>query len=667
MELRSFINAKTVLTVIFLNCFFNSLLLKAQHKEVDSLKHVLSKMPDDTNKVKTMGLLFIAAIDSLSANEALPVAIQQLELAKKLHYEKGEAKAYRLLSVGYETLGDIQKGIEASLNSLKIYEKLKDNAGMAGCFNNIGITYLDENDLDEALVYFKKSLGVYSKYQNKPENIWRGEINIARVYEKQNKDSLALINYLQSLSTGKNIKQNQNVYVANSLYHIGNIYFNKRDYNASKDYLTKALTLLAGAREAYPLSEIYFLLSKLYIVQNQFNKTLQTAKTGLGVVEKVNYKSGLAAGYLQVSNVYAALKSYSEAYHYQTLYIKLKDSLLNAENIRRIEKLQYGYKLEKKENTNRELLKDKKLEQSKNLLQKITIQRQYAVGGFIGLGLLSFIVISVFYYRNFQLKKRDNELLNLQQQEILQQNHEILAQNDEISSQKEHLTELNKTKTKLFSVISHDLRAPVSTLQELLTMFNDELITHDEMEVLSAEMLINVANTSAMLDNVLYWAKSQMEGMSINTAVFNIQKLISTNLLNFKKQASNKKINIINKVDHEINVSADPATIDIVIRNLVSNAIKFCRANDVITIATVSKDKFLHISVTDTGEGMSEEVQQKLFKPAEYYTTYGTSNEKGTGLGLNLCRDYVMLNGGEIWVESLPGKGSAFTFIVPLA
>ena len=198
-------------------------------------------------------------------------------------------------------------------------------------------------------------------------------------------------------------------------------------------------------------------------------------------------------------------------------------------------------------------------------------------------------------------------------------------------------------------------------------MFNSDLLTQEEIGPMSDELLKNVKNTSAMLDNVLFWAKNQMEGIYIKKEIFNIRQMIIANFINFDKQSSDKKIMLINSIAKPINVIADAGTIDIVVRNLLSNAIKFCRAGDSITISATVESRFLYLSVADTGTGMSKEVQQKLFNSADYYSTHGTANETGTGLGLNLCVEFVTLNGGSIWVESELGKGSTFTFTIPIA
>jgi two-component system sensor histidine kinase/response regulator len=650
---------KSLYIVVFICCCLHAFNVKAQDKTIDSLRRVLKAMSADSNKVKTLRLLFIESIDKESADEAIHVAQEALDLSIKLNYKAGQAMAYKILNVGYQSVGNLEKAMTLCFKSLKIYEELHDMAGIGASYSNIGLIYRDENAPDDALIYFKKSLDVYSKLKNKPENMWRGYVNIGMTYEMQHKDTIALKNYLLALQQTRILKANQNVFVSNTLYHLANIYFNRKDYKTAKSYLTQAVTALGDNQEAYPASEIYILLSKVYIVDKEYTRALKVAQKGLALVKKENYIIQLAENYLQVAKSYAALKNYSKAYNYQIAYIKIKDSLNNSANIRKIEKLQYNYQLEKKERVNQELIKDKKL-------KEIIIQRQYAVGAVIGIGLLSLVLISVFYYRNFQSKKRDNELLSLQQQEILEQNQEILAQNDEISSQKEHLSEINNTKNKLFSIIAHDMRSPVFTLQEALTVVNDKLLTREEFDELSQELLSNVTNTSAMLDNILYWARSQMEGITLNKTTFNVKDTVGTNLLNFNKQATDKGINFINNLKHDIHVLADKSAVDLVVRNLISNAIKFCKQGDQISVMPLIKNGFVQLSIADTGQGISAEIQKKLFDTTDFYSTYGTANEKGTGLGLNLCHEFIVLHGGAIWVDSELGKGSTFTFTVPL-
>lgn len=656
-----------IFTIALFFFFFVSLVLKAHDKEVDSLKNILNKMPDDTNKVNTLRLLFIATIDKHSANEALPIAMTQLQLAKKLNYPKGIAQAYKLSGVAYWSMANMEKAIENYLNALKFYEKLDNNTGTSGCYYNIGMVYMEQNELNDALYYFRKGLATGSRSKNNYEGRWRGELNIGIVYEKQKKDTLALKSYLASLKISENLKKS--FFTPTSQYHIASIYFKWHNYNVAELYLLRALNNILKTGEIYPTSEIYCLLSNIYLTKDQPNKALTCAKKALKIGQKANYKNEVLNGYMQLSIVYAALKKFNKAFNYQKQYIALKDSLQNVANVQKIAKLQYNYQLDKKEDINQHLLKDKQLKEAEISLQKLTIKRQYDVGIIIAIVLIFSIVLLIFYYKNFQAKQRDNELLNQHQQEILHQNEAIKAQNEEIYQQKETLSKLNHTKDKLFSIISHDLRSPILTLQHTLSLFNEQLLTTQDVAALAKDLLSNVESTSEMLDNVLYWAKNQMDSeiITYTPQAFDMSELVRINMNIFKEPAENKKITLVNNANTNVNVMADKPTIDIVLRNLMSNAIKFCSAGDTITISQIIKDGFLQLSVADTGRGISAEIQKKLFDRFVFHSTNGTANEKGTGLGLNLCLDLVTRNGGSIWVESELGQGSVFIFTIPLA
>jgi two-component system, sensor histidine kinase and response regulator len=640
--------------------------LKAQHRQIDSLKSALVTMRDDTNKVNALRQLFISTIDALSADAAMPYAAQSLRLARQLHFEKGEGRAYRLLGVGYAVLGDPGKGIENYLKCLKVYEKIRYPLGISACYNNIGHIYEDQDEPEQALSYYRKALAICAALKNKPENVWQCTMSIGNIYQTQHRDSLAFSTYSKALSQARQLASKPDISV--SLYLLAQLYFEHRNYALADRYLQQALELILQTPDLFPRSEIYVLQSKLALIKNRNGRTaLSPAKKGMAIARAAGYKQALAASYFQLAEIYTAQGNFKQAFDFQRLYLNLKDSLLNSKNVRTTALLQYQYNLQKKEDQNRELLKNKRINEAELLLRKATIQRQYWIGVVIVLALLSFVLLSYLYYSGYRAKKRDNELLTIDQQKIMEQKDEILAQNEKISRQNAHLDQLNHTKNKLFSVISHDMRTPVVNVLETLRMLQDGTLTREEFDRLSGELSGQVEHTSELLDNVLYWAKNQMEGFRPERTIFNIRQSIAANIAHFSQQAAVKNITLINQAAQDIQVRADASSVDIILRNLLANAIKFCHAGDEITVTCRLQGAFAEIAVRDTGIGMSSEVQQALFQRFDFYSTYGTANEKGTGLGLNLCRDFALMNGGSIRVSSTLGQGSDFTFTIPLA
>ena len=172
-------------------------------------------------------------------------------------------------------------------------------------------------------------------------------------------------------------------------------------------------------------------------------------------------------------------------------------------------------------------------------------------------------------------------------------------------------------------------------------------------------------NIYSLLENLLEWSRSQRGTIQFEPNHFPLRKIVDNNLSLAKLSAENKKIKLINLIDENINVYIDPNLITTVFRNLISNAIKFTNINGSITIDAFRDGDFYIVSVIDTGMGMSQETISKLFRIDVHVTTLGTSQEKGTGLGLILCKEFIIINGGNIWVESELGKGSTFKFTLP--
>jgi signal transduction histidine kinase len=227
------------------------------------------------------------------------------------------------------------------------------------------------------------------------------------------------------------------------------------------------------------------------------------------------------------------------------------------------------------------------------------------------------------------------------------------------------LQELNQLKDRLFSIISHDLRTPLLSLMDILSMSNDGMVTDEEFKSFLPTLSKNIGYTSGLVENLLQWSKSQLEGTAISAVHFDVKDNITYILNSFGQLATDKGVALQNNIQLATIVYADMDMIQAVLRNLVSNAIKFCRAGDKISINAEIKRGIATIWVADTGVGIAAESIDKLFG-TNNFTTRGTINEQGTGLGLLLCKDFIEKNNGKIWVESKQGEGSQFYFTLPI-
>ncbi len=238
---------------------------------------------------------------------------------------------------------------------------------------------------------------------------------------------------------------------------------------------------------------------------------------------------------------------------------------------------------------------------------------------------------------------------------------------DQIRKQNKELENLNLVKDKVFSIIAHDLRGPIGNIESLLQFFTEGALSEMELKKLFTQLGTTVHETSGMLDNLLNWAQNYIQDAEVKKEHFDLKKLFDEIIQLNEIPALTKGVTINNQINQSIEVNADLDMCRLVLRNLVSNAIKFCSAENTISLSAETQNHLATICVKDNGAGISEENKLILFKENVHLTTYGTANEKGTGLGLMLCKEFVNKNGGNIWCVSELGKGSAFYFTLPLS
>ena len=229
------------------------------------------------------------------------------------------------------------------------------------------------------------------------------------------------------------------------------------------------------------------------------------------------------------------------------------------------------------------------------------------------------------------------------------------------------LCELNAQKDKFFSIIAHDLLNPFNSIVGFSELLMDRINEKDYKEIDEYAKIINQSSKQVkdLLMNLLEWSRTQIGRMQFKPENFELVNLIGENIMLFDVIAGQKAITINKVSPHEITVFADKPMISTVLRNLISNAIKFTRKGGKINISAEKRATEILVSVSDNGIGITPERLEKLFRIDENNSTSGTNNEKGTGLGLILCKEFVENHGGKIWVESEEGKGSAFYFTLP--
>jgi signal transduction histidine kinase len=282
-------------------------------------------------------------------------------------------------------------------------------------------------------------------------------------------------------------------------------------------------------------------------------------------------------------------------------------------------------------------------------------------------GLILAALWGALLYQRYHERRETNRLLQNQNETIRVQNEELQITNERLKQSEDYLLQINATKDKFFSIISHDLKSPLNSLTGFLQILDMQVdaFSPEELREFAKGMNKSVKSLLDLLDNLLLWSRTQTNTIDFAPQDLDLRALVEGNINLLHVVAQNKLIVLSNEVDPAIRVYADCNMLNSILRNLVSNAIKFTRSNGVIGIRAQQRNGEVVVKVIDNGIGMSEDTMGRLFRLDTYHTTPGTANEKGNGLGLILAKEFVEKNGGTIGVESEEGKGTTFHFTLP--
>ena len=238
-----------------------------------------------------------------------------------------------------------------------------------------------------------------------------------------------------------------------------------------------------------------------------------------------------------------------------------------------------------------------------------------------------------------------------------------------LSENYKKIKRMNQTKNKFFSIISHDVKSPLNSLLSFTQLISNHVnhLSREEIRKMACDLGESVKNVNALLENLLEWSNTQSDVLDFTPESINLTTILETNKELLEDQARKKHITIENKVIEDLMIKAHYHSLCAVVRNLISNAIKFTYEHGKITLDAIKEKDAIVVSVADTGVGISQEVLENIFQLKVQHITEGTANEKGTGLGLKLCQELIEKMKGQIWVESEIGKGSIFRFSIPVS
>ena len=615
--------------------------------EIDSLNSLL-ETSIGIEKIEILSELS-KAYDTISYDKSLDYAKQALELTKEYKGKEDIATSLDRVARIYFFLTDYDESINCFIESLKIREQNDDKKAIAQSYNNLGVVYLNLNNDNKALEYLQKTWDLSEEIGDN-ELMKKVAINLGIVYAQ-------LSNYYKSLNYYKRaltlIKETELKQFSVCLNNIGLVYWYLEDYDKALEYYMDALKINEQERYKWSISNCSRNIGMVYIEFYDYNKASLYLKKALQIAKEIDSKHLIKDCYNTFSELYFAKGNFKKAYEYHIMYSDVKDSIFTEELGKNIADLEVRFETVKKEKEIEILKKGKEIDVLKS--KKDKTQRNFLI---IVLLLISFLIIIL--YSRFLLKQKTNKILEGTNQEL------NIAIN-KISKSEEDLKELNATKDKFFSIIAHDLKAPFNSLIGFSEILVEKSEQYDREKIKQYSIIINTSahDLFNLAENLLHWARCQSDKIKPNPKKIDLNELVVNIIYIVEISAKKKNIIVYPEIPENTYVYVDVNIISTVIRNLLSNALKFTEKGGKVTITSVEKDNLVEVSVVDTGIGISQENIKKLFILDNQYTTKGTFDEKGTGLGLIICKEFIEKSGGKIWVESESGKGSNFKFTLP--
>lgn len=554
-------------------------------------------------------------------------------LGRLLEEDNKVGKVANLFGTLYYVEGDYVESIRYYSNASEIFNKTQDESGLNYALNGRGLIYLSQNQLERAIDIFNRCIeiskrlgdtyGIGKNYFNRSI----GEADLGQ-FEKAHQSIDLALEYLKDY-------QDRVIYTM-TLNRAGKIYFDEGKLEESEKYYREVLNY-AGQLSNWASAFAYTGLGEIEFTKGNPRAALEYGEIAKEYVNKTRgyWDKGRLSKLLM--NTYEQIGQYGPALEYSKQYKSYSDSLYNENKNAEISYLQLL--LANADNQN--LLNEKELaESSAQFNKKFTI--------ILAIVLVGLIIGFILYGRVIRQKEKINQVLLEKQKEIQIQNEKLEA--------------INEEKNKLFSILSHDLKAPINSVKQLLELEENGLLDEEEQKTVRKLLIKQVSDTDEMLRKLLRWSHAQLDGIITNRNATDLSEIVKEQVdqLDYQTVSKNITIDFSSIFDHAL-ILVDPQQLRIILQNCLQNSIKFSNSNSQIKLwnSVQEEDGFINLHIKDDGIGISEEKMKEISSQVvRVKSTEGTQKEKGTGLGLLLVRQFMEKNQGQIHIQSKPNKGT---------
>lgn len=665
-------------TIAFLFLAWSS--VDAQVHESDSVEKLL-RQSGLSDSVRLRAQIELTGLyQFVDFSRSISHAQTAAQLAEKIDEPWARAEGYRNLAYCYALTGDYSTALRYDNLSLQSAFASNDSSQITESYSYLANDYYDLGEYDDAYLYFTQSY-VVAKRKNDSLNMAIALHNVGRVFKELGQYDLALNHFALSLKISMQVddepalpyyydefgdvqmrkgnydsalhalqktlayisEQNRQELKPRTLAKIANIHLFMKNYDKAFAHYDSTQALYEKTNNQFGIAEVSLGRGIVYLEQGDYDQAEKYIEASLADARKFNARILEIACYKNLHTIWEKRGDYRKALAYFKQYETLEDSLFSQEMLQKLYRDQIRYETEARD------LEIAALSQT-DARQKDALKREEFIRNILAIVFGLCVLLLATVYRSGQRRKEINKLL--------------LQHQTETEMRSEELERLNQVKDKFFSIISHDLRSPINALSGILDVMSRGGLSQAEFGEQTKELRIRFNHTRTLLNNLLDWTLLQMDKLSLQATPIDLSKIIDENI-QLLTSLQSKQISLINNVREATIAYADSNTINLVFRNLITNAIKFTNEGGTVIIDAKDQGKEWLVSVQDNGIGISRDVQDILFDKTSPYTTRGTANEKGTGLGLILCKEFVEKNGGKIWVESADSKGSIFWFTIP--
>lgn len=600
-----------------------------------------------------------------------------IALKNKLNDSKIISSAYNDLGLIFWKLGELDSAVTYINKSLTIAKNRDDSISLAKRYNNLGVIYWRKGDVENAYKFYSESLLIREAIGDK-KSVTKVLNNLALVFQRLNYFDLAESYINRALKISREI--NDPIGISYSLRRLGNLYLVMNDFNEAEKLLIESIDILFEIDDQISLVQVYNLLGNIYekkdeadkaiknynraeelaeVINDKFSQALAHYNLGsillnqnleresyfhlsksLELSEKFGYRIIKRDTYKKFAEYFRSTKNISKENYFLYKFINVNDSLLNESIISSISEVNTR-NLIKISEERRVLL------QKENELQKSKIEYQnFILTVFI---ILSVVVLGLLTYSLF-LNKKMKRLVNL-----------IELKNEELES-------ANEAKDKLFSIIAHDLKGPFTSILGFSELIYEESENKNQNEIkeYSSHLIKNLNRLVELINNLLNWSLIQREKISINKEELNASELVEHVLSDLELNAKLKSISFNKSIEKDIFIKGDRSMLSSAFRNIISNAVKYSPKDTSINVHCYKNSSFMHLEVKDYGKGMPKEKINTILNGDLIESTLGTNNEKGTGIGISICKDFVEQHEGKLEIESDNTSFTLFRIILPI-